>query len=249
MRLGQIVTNLISNAAKYTDKGGEISVLARAEGQDVVISIKDNGIGMAPEMLPMIFDMFVQAPQSSERKLGGLGLGLAIVRTLVAMHGGTVVARSAGLGHGSEFLVRIPAGATLGHASPDSQKVTTKRVAARPKRVLVVDDNEDAASLLAEVLESNGHHVGTAFDGPSALDAAVALNPEVAVLDIGLPVMDGYELAERLRARQPGLRQLIALSGYGQPSDRERSAAAGFAVHIAKPVSVDELLRLLEEPA
>lgn len=248
MRLGQVVTNLVSNAAKYTDKGGEITVQATRKGDDVLLSVRDDGIGMRAEMLPIIFDMFVQAPQSSERKSGGLGLGLAIVRTLVAMHKGTVAARSAGLGRGSEFIVTLPAAPADSTQHAYTKKATPQRLAARPKRVLVVDDNEDAASLLSELLTLNGYHVSTAFDGPSALEAAEVLEPEVAVLDIGLPVMDGYELAQRLRARHQSLRLLIALTGYGQPSDRERSAAAGFAVHLAKPVSVDQILRLLEEP-
>ncbi|HUS29848.1 MAG TPA: PAS domain-containing protein [Kofleriaceae bacterium] len=245
LRLAQIVSNLVGNAAKYTPDAGLVEVSARGEGDRVVLTVRDNGIGITPEMLPHVFDMFVQAPQSSSRPAGGLGLGLTIVKSLVDMHGGTVRVESAGKNKGSSFSVSLPI-ATERIAVVESAALMQIACTAVPRRILVVDDNEDAAMLLASVLEAHGHDVRTAFDGPSALRIANEFQPEIAVLDIGLPVMDGYELAERLLTEFAGVR-LIAVSGYGQESDRARTRAAGFQAHLAKPVPIDALVRLVDE--
>ncbi len=244
-RLAQVVANLLTNAAKYTPMGGHIVLEARRDGPDLVLEVRDDGTGIAPEMLPRIFDLFVQGRQSMDRGEGGLGIGLALVRSLIQLHGGTVSAQSAGPGKGSVFSVRLPAGdcrsaAELAASSP-------MRLAARARRVLVVDDNEDAVAMLAELLRTAGHHVREAYDGPTALEVARDFRPEVAVLDLGLPAMDGYELATRLRRQMNGTSPvLIALSGYGQDSDRARSEAAGFALHLVKPLETTELLTAID---
>jgi signal transduction histidine kinase len=246
-RLAQVFGNLLSNAAKYTPRGGRVEVTARGlPGELVCVTVRDDGIGIPPSILPHVFDLFVQAPQSSERPAGGLGLGLTIVRSLVELHSGTVSVASEGPGRGTEFTVVLPSAITpaLATGAP-SALPDIKSLAAR--RVLVVDDNEDAAMMLADMLDAYGHEIRTAFDGPSALRIADEFHPEVAVLDIGLPVMDGYELAQRLRAT-PELAEvrLIAVTGYGQESDRRRSLEAGFQAHLAKPVQIDELVQLVE---
>ena len=242
-RLAQVIANLLTNAARYTEPGGVVHVGAAREGGDVVLVVKDTGVGISASMLPRVFDLFVQGQRSTDRKEGGLGLGLALVRTLVSLHGGTVVARSAGLGAGSEFEIRLPA--TTRAAG------THHRVQSRPppsgsasRRILVVDDNVDSAEMLREMLEAVGHEVALAHDGPLALVTADSFAPEVALLDIGLPVMDGYELGRRLRASAPSCR-LIALSGYGQAHDRAQSKASGFEAHLVKPVDLDHLLQLV----
>jgi PAS domain S-box-containing protein len=245
-RLAQIVANLLSNAAKYTHDDGRIAVTARRVDTDIELAVRDNGIGIAPAMLPRVFDLFVQAPQSSERPAGGLGLGLTIVRSLVELHGGRVMVHSDGPGHGSEFVIVLPAAHAQAELSARQHQPRAGKSVA-PRRILVVDDNEDAALMLAELLDAHGHEIRTAFDGPSALRIAGEFQPDVAVLDIGLPVMDGYELAQRLRST-PALAdlRLIAVTGYGQDSDRARSRDAGFAAHLAKPVELDTLMKLVE---
>lgn len=248
LRLSQVVSNLLTNAAKYTDVGGKIEISAVREGADVVLRIKDNGVGILPEMLPRVFDLFSQERQSMERARGGLGLGLTIVRSLVEMHGGKVGAHSEGRGLGSEFSVRLPSSVDDARGS-DAQAARTGLVpTTRPRRILIVDDNADAATLLSATLECLGHETRVAYDGPSALQVVLGFQPEVAVLDIGLPAMDGYELAERLRSL-PHLHhtRLIALTGYGQGSDQERSRAAGFDAHCVKPVQLSRLEELLRE--
>jgi PAS domain S-box-containing protein len=247
-RLTQIIANLLTNAAKYTGRGGRISLGAGREGPELVLSVKDDGDGIGPELLPRVFEPFVQGYQSPERAEGGLGIGLTLVRSLVQAHGGSVCARSEGKGRGSEFVVRLPAltGEEAG-AEPPSASGRTPRAHAGRRRVLVVDDNVDAADLLAGLLRSSGHDVEVAHDGPQALDALATFTPDIAILDIGLPVMDGYELAARLREglAAPRLR-LVAMTGYGQESDRARSSAAGFDRHLVKPVAPRELLALIE---
>jgi PAS domain S-box-containing protein len=245
-RLAQIIANLLSNAAKYTPNQGSVSVSAKRRDHMIELTVRDNGVGILPEMLPQVFDLFVQAPQPSARQRGGLGLGLTIVRSLVEMHGGTVCVASEGKDKGSTFTIRLPESAEP-KAVNEAERVPQMPRAAIARRILVVDDNEDAANLLAEVLVAHGHHIRTALDGPSALRVADEFQPEVAVLDIGLPVMDGYELAERLRS-QPSLSttRLIAVTGYGQESDRERALDAGFYAHLAKPVAIDTLVRLVD---
>jgi len=244
-RLAQVVSNLLTNAAKYTEPGGRIKLETHREGGEAVLIVKDNGIGISRDLLPHVFDMFTQERQSADRSRGGLGLGLTIVRNLVERHGGSVQAESEGPGKGSTFTVRLPlvaeepAALERSSVSPPAAEVT--------KRVLVVDDNEDARELLAELLRDAGHVVATAEDGPTALEVAKTFHSDVAFLDIGLPVMDGYELAARLRAELgEATPPLIALTGYGQDSDRARAKAAGFVEHLTKPVEIDRLLGALQ---
>jgi CheY-like chemotaxis protein len=214
------------------------------EGAEIILEVRDNGIGIAPEVLPRVFDLFVQERQALDRSLGGLGLGLAIVRSLVTMHGGTVTARSEGKGQGSEFTIRIPAAARQSAAAPAQPEAGVAAAPAREAglKILLVDDNDDAAELLGELLRTLGHVTCVAHDGPAALRMAAEFQPEVALLDIGLPVMDGYELARRLR-EIPTLKdvQLVAVTGYGQEADRLRSRDAGFDAHLVKPVQLEML--------
>ena len=243
-RLSQVVSNLLTNAAKYTPPGGRITVNARHEEGDVVLRVRDTGVGIAPGMLPRIFELFVQEGQAVDRSQGGLGIGLTIVRNLIQHHGGSVAALSDGLGKGSEFIVRLPIAVEARESSdegPAAAMPSTEGGAPSP-RILVVDDNVDAAQMLAEVLGQKGYETRTAYDPPAALRIASDFMPDVALLDIGLPVMDGYELAAHLRAL-PGLGgvKLIALTGYGQASDRQRTRDAGFHHHLVKPVDLDAL--------
>ena len=243
-RLAQVVSNLITNAAKYTDPGGRITIEGRRQGGEIVLTVRDTGIGISAELLPHVFDMFTQERQAADRSRGGLGIGLTIVRNLVELHGGTVQADSKGLGQGSAFTVRLPV-ATEEPAAIDPSSAAEPVAGAR-QRILVVDDNEDALELLAEVLRNAGHVVTTARDGPTALKVMRTFHADVAILDIGLPVMDGYELAGRLRAELgKELPRLIALTGYGQDSDRARAKQAGFAEHLTKPVDGGRLLGAL----
>jgi signal transduction histidine kinase/ActR/RegA family two-component response regulator len=250
VRLAQVVANLLTNAARYTPPGGNVEVHATREGDRVRLSVKDDGRGLDPELLPTVFDAFVQAPRTPDRQEGGLGLGLALVRSLVVLHGGKVEALSDGAGKGSTFVVELPAAQReLATAAAEPPPVVRPRT---PLRVLVVDDNADAAALLAEVLQAAGHAVEIAGDGPTALELATLVPPDVAVLDVGLPVMDGYELAERLRERLGAQApEIVGVSGYGQPGDHERSRAAGFRRHLVKPaepaVILDELDRIAAE--
>jgi signal transduction histidine kinase/ActR/RegA family two-component response regulator len=250
-RMAQVVANLLTNAAKYTDPGGEISVAATREGGSIAIRVKDSGAGIAPEILPRVFDMFVQGKQSLDRTEGGLGLGLTIVRSVVELHGGVVTAHSDGLGRGTEMEVRLPALPQqlldLAPVEDDEPTTETSRPRLVGKRVLVVDDNSDAAETLADILRELGHTTSVAHDGPTALAAATAFRPHIALLDIGLPVMDGYELARRLREHPDlGKTHLFAITGYGQESDRERSRAAGFQEHLVKPIDLAHLATLID---
>jgi CheY-like chemotaxis protein len=238
-----VFANLLNNAAKYTDAGGEVRLRAWLDQAEVVVEVSDNGAGISPETLPHVFDLFVQERQNLERAQGGLGIGLAIVRSLVQVHGGTVQARSAGKGAGTTFVVRLPAVSAAGTAAslpPPGDAVS------EGYRVLVVDDNRDAAVLLADSLQLLGHQVEVAHDGPSAIAVASAWRPAAALLDLGLPVMDGFELGERLRALPDlGSLVLIAVTGYAQEPDRRRTTAGGFDGHLAKPIDVYELDGLL----
>ena len=246
-RLAQVMANLLTNAAKYTEKGGAIVVRGESRDGFAVLSVRDSGIGIAPEMLPRVFDMFTQERQALDRTQGGLGLGLSIVRNLVHLHRGTVEAHSDGRNRGSEFVIRLPlaSGAAVDAGPPPPSRLPA-RVDERRPGVLIVDDNEDAAAMLAEFVRSLGYRVRTAHDGPGALRVAAEATPHIALLDIGLPVMDGYELASRLReVYQNGLK-LIAVTGYGQEADRDRSRQAGFDAHLVKPVDLDVLAALLE---
>lgn len=241
-RLTQVIANLLTNAAKYTSAGGRVAVVARDLPGEVVIEVTDTGTGIEPELLPRIFDMFVQGYQSSERSGGGLGLGLTLVKSLVVLHGGHVMAHSEGIGRGSRFTVTLPTTGPRLVAGPRPTAGQKEPATGRDK-VLVVDDNEDARVLLAELLRSMGYEVGVAADAPEAIEVATAFRPSVAILDIGLPVVDGYELALQLRdllgEETPSL---IAVTGYGQETDRQRSRAAGFARHLVKPVDLRQLL-------
>jgi PAS domain S-box-containing protein len=246
-RLAQVLTNLLLNAAKYTDPGGHIVLCARREGEWLVLRVEDDGSGIEPEMLSRIFELFVQAPQSIERARGGLGLGLTIVQSLVRLFGGSVTAHSAGPGQGSEFEVRLPLASAQAEKSPSPASVPAPS-GRSGLCVLIVDDNEDAREMLAEVLMMHGHQTHTAPDADAALALALRVKPELALLDIGLPGIDGHELGRRLRALPELERiQLVALTGYGQPSDRERSSRAGFQAHLVKPVDVAAIERLVRE--
>lgn len=244
VRLGQVFSNLLTNAAKYTEPGGRISVRATREDDAAVVRVEDNGAGIHPDQLAQIFDAFVQGPRASDRALGGLGLGLALVKSFVTLHGGAVVAHSRGPGFGSVFEVRLPALAPEDHAVPEE---APEQIDGRPppprKRVLLVDDSEDILELVSTLLRFEGYEVLEARDGPSALQVAPSFRPDVAVLDIGLPAMDGYDLAQHLREELgESTPKLIAMTGYGQESDRERARQAGFAVHLVKPVDPSALL-------
>jgi PAS domain S-box-containing protein len=251
-RLEQVLTNLLNNAAKYTDPGGHVWLTAGRDGGEVVLRVRDTGIGIAPEMLPRIFDLFVQAERRLDRPQGGVGIGLTLVKKLVELHGGRIEATSAGLGRGSEFVVRFP---TLPEQHPGEKARAAGRGGASElprRRVLVVDDNQDAADSLAMLLRLAGQDVRSAYDGPSALAQAKDFQPALVFLDIGMPGMDGYETARRLRG-EPGLRGvvLVAVTGWGQEEDRRRSAEAGFDCHMVKPVepkALDGLLAGLELP-
>jgi signal transduction histidine kinase len=239
LRLGQCMANVLVNAAKYTPDGGEICIRSYADGQHVVVEFQDNGIGIAPEFLPRIFDLFAQAERGLDRSQGGLGVGLTVCKQIVEMHGGTVVASSPGWDRGSTFALRIPiaerpmVAAAAAPRQPDSLL-----------RVLIVDDNRDAADSLAMLLQFEGRQTLCAYSGEAALQQVATFEPQLVLLDIGLPGLDGYEVARRLKADFPKLR-VIALSGYGQVEDRQRSAAAGFDAHLVKPVDLDALKRAL----
>jgi PAS domain S-box-containing protein len=246
VRLTQVVSNLLTNAARYTAHGGRIDVRAGREGDEVVLTVRDNGSGIEPNLLPHVFSMFVQAPRGSDRLEGGLGLGLSLVRTLTALHGGTVTAASDGPGQGSEFTVRLPASTSPAEAVSAPAEARRRPAVATGRRVLVVDDNRDGAEMIAGLLAESGYEVQIAGDASQALSVAGAFSPHVAILDIGLPVMDGYALGRELRARAgSGAPTLIALSGYGQERDQRRSAEAGFTFHLVKPVDAQRLTHLV----
>jgi signal transduction histidine kinase/ActR/RegA family two-component response regulator len=250
VRLAQVVANLLTNAARYTEPGGAVSVRAAHEASgNVVLTVEDNGVGIAPEILPRVFELFVQGQRSTDRKEGGLGLGLALAKSLVAMHGGTLVARSEGAGRGSAFEIRL-ASTSMPAKTREGSRAPSPLPHARTKRVLIVDDSVDGAEMLQELISMAGHETAIAHDGPSALAIAERFLPDVAVLDIGLPVMDGYELAKRLRENPHTAHcRLIALTGYGQEADRAQSKAAGFYAHIVKPVETERLMGVIaEEP-
>jgi len=249
MRLTQAIANVLGNAAKYTDAGGSIVLQVCARARDVEIRVRDTGIGIPAEVLPKIFDLFTQLDQRMERPQSGLGIGLALVRRLVEMHGGSVSAHSEGAGRGSEFVICLPL-MTPAVLPAVGDQLTAECQAARPqhRRILVADDNLDALESLAALLALNGHEVHRAQDGAAALQAAMRHRPEVIFLDIGMPQMDGYEVARRIRAHEWGKELLlIAVTGWGQESDRQRSFAAGFDFHLVKPVDLEKLNQLLSK--
>ena len=244
-RLVQAVGNLVHNAAKYTDPAGAITLTVRASETELRIEVRDTGTGIPPELLPRIYDLFVQGERTLDRAQGGLGIGLSVVRRIVEMHGGTVRASSDGAGRGSAFTVCMP-------RSPPPRSATASKEMPRPvtrRRILVVDDNVDAADSLAVLLGCDGHEVRTAYDGAAALAAIEAHSPDLVLLDIGMPQMDGYQVAQAVRgARGDGDARpyLVAVTGYGQATDRARARAAGFFAHLVKPVDRDELSRVLD---
>ena len=246
-RLVQIVANLLDNAAKYTDPGGRVTVSAEREDDAAVIRVTDNGVGIAPDVLPEVFDMFTQAALTLERAQGGLGVGLSLVERLVRLHGGTVSAHSEGPGTGSEFTVRLPLAVKAHDRVPHPAAEEGQKPKAPTRcRVLIVDDNEDSAASLGMLLRMIGHEVRMAHDGLEALSAAATFQPHVAILDIGLPKLNGYEVAKRIR-EQPWGRDmvLVALTGWGQDEHRRRSEESGFNHHLTKPVELDVLEELL----
>ena len=246
IRLEEVIVNLLNNAAKYTPQGGRISLGLQRDQGDAFLSVKDTGVGMDPELLPHVFDLFTQAPRSLDRSQAGLGVGLTVVRKLIEMHQGTVEAHSNGLGQGSEFIVRLPLLTSIPRP-PDVVPDKRHKRSEASGRVLVVDDNTDAADSIAILLGEAGHDVRVTYSAKSVLQTAVEFRPDVVLLDIGLPEMDGYEVARRLRQQvELGHTKLIALTGYGQESDRQRSNEAGFDYHLVKPVDLETLQQLLE---
>lgn len=242
-RLTQVLTNLLNNAAKYTPRGGQISLSAAREGNEAVIRVTDNGVGIPPALLPKVFDMFMQVGTALERSQGGLGLGLTLVRKLVEMHGGTVSVESGGDGMGSTFTVRLPLAEKPAEAPLSTATRPTHHVS---RRVLVVDDNKDGADSLSQLLELEGNEVRTAYTGPDAITAALSFKPDLALLDIGLPGLNGYEVAMRLR-NEPELNNcfLVALTGWGTEEDRARATGAGFNAHLTKPAEVEKVTALI----
>jgi len=242
VRLVQVFGNLLNNACKYSGRDGRITVRLERIGHEAVVTVADTGEGIPSDRLQSIFDMFMQIDTARERSQGGLGIGLTLVRRLVDMHGGSVEAHSAGTGHGSEFVVRLPI--VVEHRAVAASAVTPVAVAKR--RILVVDDNLDAAASLSLLLELDGHAIVTVHDGPAAYAAAEVHRPEVALIDLGLPQMDGFELCRRIREQSWGRGMiLVALTGWGQEQDRSRTRAAGFDAHLVKPVDYAGLLELL----
>ena len=244
-RLTQVLGNLLNNAARYTPRGGRIWVTAARENNAAVVKVRDNGVGLDPGLREKIFDMFVQGRSSLERIGGGLGVGLALARKIAELHGGALEAYSEGRGHGTEFTLRLPL---------DSAQVAEPRApasepakASAARRVLVVDDNVDAATMLELLLRSLGHETRVVYDGASALKVAAEFHPDIVLLDIGMPGLDGYEVARRLRTMKDRPRRIIAVTGWGQPADRQRSHEAGFDRHLVKPVEASELARILDE--
>jgi two-component system, chemotaxis family, CheB/CheR fusion protein len=245
VRLAQVFSNLLINAAKYTDPGGRITLRASQLGNELVVAISDNGIGISEDMKPRLFTLFSQAQSALGRSEGGLGVGLSLVRGLVSLHGGSVAARSDGPGKGSEFIVRIPVGAALEH--PEIDVAADVPVPGAGLKILVVDDSRDAADTCAILLELSGHHVQTAYTGQRALELAESFRPHVLLLDIGLPDLDGYQLAKKIRATPWGRGTvLIAVTGWGQEADRRRAFDAGFDQHLTKPIAADTVESLIQ---
>jgi signal transduction histidine kinase len=245
-RLVQVIANILHNAAKFMDPGGRIRLTARRNGQDAVIKVTDSGIGIAPEQMPKIFELFTQVHSKTEREQGGLGIGLALVRQLTEMHGGSVTVHSDGVGRGAEFTVRLPVMTPPVAGLANRRRETGPVPDIAPQRILVADDNHDAAEALSLQLQLAGHDVRIAHDGVEALELATTFDPDIVLLDLGMPKMDGYETARQLRLRSSGRRlSLIALTGWGQQQDRDRTADAGFDAHLVKPVAEAQLFRAL----
>jgi signal transduction histidine kinase len=242
-RLAQVVSNLLNNSAKYTHRGGHIRLTVRREGGVAVLSVADDGIGIPPAMLGRVFEMFTQVDRTLEKTTGGLGIGLSLIQGLVEMHGGTIEAHSDGEGRGSEFVVRVPLAAAGG---PDNVDSGASGGAASRHRILVVDDNVDSADSLGQLLELLGNEVRTAYDGEAGVGAATAFRPDVILMDIGMPKLNGYDAARRIR-EQPWGRGvvMVAQTGWGQHDDKQKSLEAGFDFHLTKPVETAALMKLL----
>jgi signal transduction histidine kinase/ActR/RegA family two-component response regulator len=253
VRMEQVVSNLLTNAIKYTPPGGKIQLHVDSVGPDAILRVRDDGIGMSPELLPRVFDLFTQAERALDRSQGGLGIGLTLVRALVEMHGGKVSVHSDGPGHGSEFIVTLPRIAAA-HAVPVASEPSKPVVHSngQGRRILIVEDQPDARRALQRLLQIWGYQVDVAEEARRALEVASTHRPEVALVDVGLPGIDGYELARRFRARFGQAIRLVALTGYGQPEDRQRAYDAGFDLHLVKPVDRDQIANALggfsEEP-
>jgi CheY-like chemotaxis protein len=248
VRLAQVVSNLLNNAARYTPRGGSVSLRVTEEGADALVLVEDTGVGLSPGVLERIFEPFVQAEGGAARGAGGLGIGLALSRRLTEMHGGTIKATSPGPGHGSCFVVRLPS--VQRERSTVFAATAGSAASGRTFRLLIVDDNQDSARSQAKLLHLLGHEVQAAFEGSEALRQVAAFRPEVVLLDLGLPGIDGYEVARRIRAMPEGRGVLlVAQTGWGQDDDRQKTASAGFDAHLVKPVDLDALLRLLNERA
>ena len=243
-KLAQALGTLLDNAARYTDPDGQVMLSAAQEDGEVAIRVSDNGMGIAPESLHVIFELFTQAHRTVERPQGGLGIGLSLVRNLVEMHGGAVEAKSDGPKRGSEFTIRLP---LMRQPARAAQPLKTQPGRDTPRRIVVIDDNTDAAESLAMLLRLKGHEVHVAYDGPGGVALALKTRPDCVLVDIGLPGIDGYEVAKRLRAQEGGRMLLVALTGYGQEEDRIRSGQAGFDHHLVKPVAQNVLEDLLRE--
>lgn len=241
-RIEQIISNLLDNALKYTPAGGSIAVTVRCDGEQVALAVSDSGVGIAPELMPDIFELFVQGARPLDRAQGGLGVGLALVRRLAELHGGSVVAHSAGTGKGSSFVLRLPRATPVDDTAGEPALPQASR-----QRILLIEDNDDGREMMAMMLESHAYTVDRAIDGSEGLRMAAARLPDVALVDIGLPGIDGYEVARRMRA-DPALAgvRLVALTGYGQDDDQRRALEAGFDTHLVKPVELRRLMEVLE---
>jgi len=243
-RLAQVLGNLLSNACKFTDKGGRISLTVEREGKQAVIQVRDNGIGIAADQLPRIFDMFMQVDTSLERSVSGLGIGLTLAKNLVEMHDGTLEVHSAGAGQGSEFVVRLPI--MVETPKPPPEPTVTEPTTTTARRILVVDDNRVSADSLARLLHLTGNETHAAYDGLEAVEAATTFRPDVVLLDIGLPKLNGYDVARKIREQPWGKNiVMVALTGWGQVEDRQKSREAGFNGHMVKPIDHAELMKLL----
>jgi len=243
LRLSQVLANLLTNAAKYTDAEGKISLRATCSVEAIEISVSDNGIGIPPEVLADVFAMFSQVKSSQDRSEGGLGIGLALAKGLVALHGGTIEAQSAGTGRGSEFIVRLPR-KTIERRRPNDF-VPKGGIQPQAQKILIADENRDAADSLAMLLRLDGHDVTVVHDGNRAIEAIRAERPDIAFLDIGMPKLNGYDVAQQVRQEFGATVRLIAVTGWGQTTDKERARAAGFDQHFTKPVEPERLSEIL----
>jgi signal transduction histidine kinase/ActR/RegA family two-component response regulator len=243
VRLEQILVNLLNNAIKYTPPRGQIEVQVSGSAEQVELRVRDDGAGIAPEMLPRVFDLFAQAEGTLDRAKGGMGIGLTLVKSLVRLHGGSIAAESAGLGHGSTFVVRLPR--AQGPSATTSTRLASARAGSRQRDVLIIEDNDDSRELMTSLLTRRSHKVSAAADGPSGVELALRQHPSAILVDIGLPGLDGYAVARELRPRLGSDVLMIAVTGYGQPEDKRRALEAGFDAHLTKPVDVQRLELLL----